>query len=565
MKNKILVFIIGLLILIPSVISFFDSRMPTFHDETQIANIYEYHRAISLGQFPPRWAPDMHFEYGSPFPEFNYQLPYYLTYLLSGLGLSLTWSFKMVMVISAFLAYTGFFLLSLQFSTPLISLLGAVVYSYTPYRAVNLFVRGTLGESLAFSIFPFILLLLYRLHKKPTLPLIVATAISVSLLVITHQPASALALPFIYLCALGLSIFTRQWRALIYQALSGILSLFLAAFYWLPVILERQFLAKTSPFNFYDHFPFIKQLIYSPWGYGGSVWGPYDHLSFQIGFVNLIFIALALIALVYLVIRKKFPHHLILLALALLSTFLSVFLMNIRSSAFWQIFPFTQEIQFPWRLLMVTTFFTPLLGVISLSVLSLPKKHLLLLVLSLLLTSVILDVFYFRPGDILHRDDQFFLRSFLPTTVLRPGETVSPLYLMHNEDYAVIPKNSTSPTSLPPAKVTSLLPDTTIVTDDLNPFKIISKIHALYADKLTIHTFYFPGWHVTVDGQPVPVTLNYYGAMTLNIPSGVHELQVSYTNTRLRAFSNIISVGSWIFSASFLCLSLFTVHGKRRA
>jgi len=39
-------------------------------------------------------------------------------------------------------------------------------------------------------------------------------------------------------------------------------------------------------FNFKDHFPFIKQLIFSPWGHGASLWGPGDGMSFQVGIIN---------------------------------------------------------------------------------------------------------------------------------------------------------------------------------------------------------------------------------------------------------------------------------------
>ena len=560
-NTKLFFLFLGILLVFPTVLPFFDSRMMTFHDETQIANLYEYHQAISSGQFPPRWASDMHFQYGSPFPEFNYQLPYYLTYVFSRFGLPLTWSFKVVMALSQIFGFIGFFFLSLLFTPPSLAFLGALVYSYTPYRAVNLLVRGSLGESFSFVIFPFILLFLFKTLKKPTLTTALLAGVFTGLLIITHQPASILVLPFIYIFTISLSLIARNYKSFFLQIASGLSGLLLSAYYWLPVILERGLLLKTSPFNFFDHFPFLKQLIYSPWGYGGSVWGIGDHFSLQIGIVNLIFIALGLITTLSLILRKKRFDKLalIILLLAILAT--AVFMMNIRSTPFWEAFPFTREIQFPWRILMVTTFFTPLVGIISLALLPLPRKHLNLLVSCLALTAISLNVFYFRPGDVLRRDDNFFLRSFLPTAVLKEEEKVSPLYLQHSEEYAVLPKTAIRPTSLPKSKITTLLPDTRIDVTDTNPFKLSATVRSPYPDKLTIHTFYFPGWTVYLNGKQMPITLNYYGAMTVEIPSGAHNLRVVYHDTPVRAISNIISLGS----LAALAVYLVEVYGKRNS
>ena len=555
--------ILGLLLMIPAILPFFDSRMFTFHDETQIANIYEYNRAISLGQFPPRWASEMHFEYGSPFPEFNYQLPYYLTNVFSNLGLPITWSFKMTLVLSVFLGFLGFYFLAHEFATPQISFLAALIYTYTPYRAVNLFVRGTLGESLAFAVFPFVLLFLFKLIQKQSITNVVWAGLAIATLILTHQPAAILVLPLIYLLVTGYALVQKKFKAVLYQILSGVIALFIAAYYWLPVIAERGELASVSPFNFYDHFPFIKQLIYSPWGYGGSNWGPYDDFSLQLGIVNLLIILSSVAVVFYFFYKKKFTDQFKLLSLSLLGTFIALFLMNIRSSFFWQVFPFTQEIQFPWRLLMATSLFTSLSVVFLLKLLPVSKKILRNLIIGLSVTVVALNALYFRPGDLINASDSYYLRRFLPAEVLLQDETVSPQYLLHSEDYVVLPKNAHRPDSLPEAKVTSLLPDTQIEVSSQNPLDIKAKINAPYPDKLTIHTFYFPGWTVILDNRPADVDLNYYGAMTIDINSGMHELEVVYQDTQVRYVSNIISSATLIGLAALLCLQFIQTKNTR--
>src|SRR5687767_13269114 len=90
MKNKtvLLYLFFTVLFTIPAVFSIFYHSFFTFHDETQIVNLYEFFKTIDLGQFPPRWGLDFHFNYGSPFLQFYYQTPYYIGYLFHKLGFS---------------------------------------------------------------------------------------------------------------------------------------------------------------------------------------------------------------------------------------------------------------------------------------------------------------------------------------------------------------------------------------------------------------------------------------------------------------------------------------------
>lgn len=85
-----------------------------------------------------------------------------------------------------------------------------------------------------------------------------------------------------------------------FSVLFGLIwGLFISAYYWLPAVFEKKFIQEGTPFNPLDHFPFIRQLIIPFWGYGASVWGPNDQMSFQIGIINILVIVLGFIALVF--------------------------------------------------------------------------------------------------------------------------------------------------------------------------------------------------------------------------------------------------------------------------
>ncbi len=142
----------------------------SFHDEPQIANLYQMTRAFSSGQIPPRWAPDMSFNYGYPLFNFYYPLPFYLGSLFYFLfKTSLVWSLKFVFLLSVPLSGITFYFLMRKFFDRLSSFSGAVVYLFTPYRAVDLYVRGAVGEMWSFVFMPLVLLTLTNLINRKNL------------------------------------------------------------------------------------------------------------------------------------------------------------------------------------------------------------------------------------------------------------------------------------------------------------------------------------------------------------------------------------------------------------
>ncbi len=118
----------------------------SIHDETHITDLYQMLRSLSLGGFPPRWAPDFNFSLGYPYFNFYYHLPFYISTIAFYLGFSFYQSFKAVMFISVLLAGIGFYLFAKRYLSEKAALVAAVGYIFTPYFAVDLYVRGALGE-----------------------------------------------------------------------------------------------------------------------------------------------------------------------------------------------------------------------------------------------------------------------------------------------------------------------------------------------------------------------------------------------------------------------------------
>src|SRR3989344_3419144 len=116
-----------------------------------------------------------------------------------------------------------------------------------------------------------------------------------SLFLLSHQIGSLLGFPLIFIFLLSFPGALPIRKRLLLFCHSFLITLGLSSFYLFPLVFERKYINEASPFNFYDHFPFIKQLIYSPWGYGASQIGPNDGMSFQLGFPLLILLVLVVL------------------------------------------------------------------------------------------------------------------------------------------------------------------------------------------------------------------------------------------------------------------------------
>ena len=78
-------------------------------------------------------------------------------------------------------------------------IVSSVLYIYVPYRIVDLYVRGSLGESLSFVIFPLIILGILGLYRKSELKYVIFTGFMYGLLIMTHNIMAVLFGVFIFL------------------------------------------------------------------------------------------------------------------------------------------------------------------------------------------------------------------------------------------------------------------------------------------------------------------------------------------------------------------------------
>ncbi len=505
-------------------------------DDIHIAWLYEFHKTLMVGQIPPRFVPDLSFGFGYPLFNFVFPLPFYSGEIFHLLGLSFVDSIKAVFFISIPLSGIFMYLLLRQFAGTALSLIGAVLYIYTPYRAVDLYIRGAIGEIVSFIFLPLIVLSLVKLSYDQNFKWIGIGALSLASLVLSHNITAYMFFPFVGIFFI-LQFFSRSARRvyLTKTFLMIFLGLLVSIYFWLPALIESNLMKYDTVFNFADHFPTFLQLITPYWGYGASVPGPGDGMPFFLGIANVLILMSA--AFLFLFKWKEISNQRkILIGWALSAIVTVIFLMNHRSVPLWINLPLLPYFQFPWRFLILTTFFIPLL-LIAFENLRLGKYLLMASIIIIILPGII----YFKPQDFLGRKDDYFLNRYIPYPV------ASEEYKKTQEEYLRLPKATEK---RPDRNFPLLFPNGGINRiDKLSDLRVAFEYNSDKESLINLNKYYFPGWQATIDGKLAEVSAGRpYGQVSIFIPAGFHRVEIYFQETSFRNLLNFASLGAFLVS-----------------
>jgi len=466
------------------------------HDPTSAFRLSTLIGTIRSGQFPAAWNNNLNFGFGYPLhlyyaPLFTYLGAMFVPFI------SVEVAVKLALFIASLVgSYGVYFLLSSIGSYA--ATLAAVAFTFLPYRASALYVRGSYSEFLAMSLLPWVLYLWQKPQKNTKT--IILTGLVTALFILSHNTLPILLVPIIILL-IGL----YQLKFIKGSFFAFLTTVGLSAWFILPVFFERSFVqvegvARLT--NFRDHFLALSQLWSSPWGYGGSGTGiTNDHMSFMIGKGQLLLALLGASAIIW---QKKWK----ILALYGSIVVLFVFLSLSSSSIIWQIVPMLSLIQFPWRTLSMIGIGVAALSGLSLTIIPQRWQLITLLLFSSLL--IYTNIKYFRPQE---------YRTYSAETLSNPT-ILAPLARDKIPEY--LP--SWMP-NFPGSAVEDGLSRTattvsgTIITSDTSP--------------LTLSTAYMPQWHLTLNGSPEPIKPNQAGLVTTinDVHSGSNTISLTWHRT----------------------------------
>ena len=285
-KYYFLIILVSLLAVWP----FFRKGYFESHDgEWMIIRFSAFHQTLRSGQFPVRFVDRLNNNYGYPVLNFLYPLPFYLAEIPKVLGFGFVDSIKIVFVLSTVSSALAMFWALSQIFDKRASLAGSIVYLFIPYRFVDLYVRGSLGESLAFAIVPLVAGCIFKIAKgnKLYMPLL---SISTACLILSHNVIAILFLPFFLI--ISLVLIEKDKIKTVNTFIMGIL---ISTFFWLPALYDLRFvrLSQIDISNVADHLVNPLNLIIPSWGYGPNPNEP-SGLSVQFGLVTLAIILSAI-------------------------------------------------------------------------------------------------------------------------------------------------------------------------------------------------------------------------------------------------------------------------------
>jgi uncharacterized membrane protein len=526
-KQNLMMPILLVILLIVPLFDLFHPGLPITHDgQDHVARIANFYQNLQDGNLIPRWAANLNFGYGHPILMFLYPLPSYMASLFHFLGFSFVDSTKLVFGISFVLSGLTMYLWLRVFLSGYTALIGGLLYTLAPYRFIDLYVRGALGEHVAFIFPPLVLYFIYKLSKKPSYWYLAGGSLSLTGLILAHNAISLMFLPIILFYIVYLGFYCKNKKYFMFQALCLMLLGFgLAAFFWMPAFLEGKYTLRDIVTRgvTLERFVSLKDLFYGPWSYGIS-----GQFTVQIGLLNWLGVFLSIPLSLYF-FKKKNSSWIIIFAFLLLFIFIA-YLMTSGAKPIWEMVTLLQKFQFPWRFLSLSVFLSAVLGAFVVSILSknLQKIISILFIIAILFT----NKEYWHANSYQQKPESFYSGIYNRTT--DTGES-SPIWSIRFME------------SLPKAHIEVLEGSANIKEGKRTSTKHEFIISATQKTKLRENTLYFPGWQILVDGKSVPIEFqdqNSRGIMTFLVEKGEHEVTVEFTETKLRLLSNFVSLAS---------------------
>jgi uncharacterized membrane protein len=489
-----------------------------------------FYQSIDRTQLYPGWNSFTTDGYGDVSFRFYPPLFYYLMSLTKAVtGDWYTGSF-LTFILLSFAGGLGVYFWTRSFLSTKVALCAGLFFLVTPYHANELYQASLLPEYAACSLLPFSFAFLELLCQTGKARYITGLAASYAILVLTHLPLTVIGSIALSIYALFRIKKSDYLKSLFRITLAVLLGLAASAFYWVTMVAELPWMRgnKINPQLWFDYrYNFL---------FGKSVDGATTWWATVLAFATLLTI---LPAFVLLKNRKNLTQkkHSALTAILVLTIF-SFFMMIPLSRPVWDVLPFLQKVQFPWRWLSITAILCPALIAASL------------------------------PGLI-----EVAKSKFRPMALLAAGCLIIPLALTMSQ---VIRSATYIPRSGIDAKMQSIAS-----TPSLNDFRpiwasdqpqtMISEIevqgrtvvvtswqaeHRLFqigegkAAEARAKTFYYPYWIATANGKPLETRPDVDGALLIALPDKAVSVDLSFCEPARVIYSNAVSIFAWILIAA---------------
>ncbi len=531
--------------------------------------------AFQPGSLWMRYVPGLTYGYGAPL--FNYYSPLslYPSMMLNQLGMTFLNAWLAGMVLYTFVAAAGAYLFAAAWGGAIAGLVAAAAYIYAPYTLFDMLWRGTTAEYASLAVLPLVFWALTRLIQTRMVRFWLLTAILYAIFIPMHNVITLHGSVLLGVYGLVVWLIYRPpqphlWQRLLRWGSALVVGLMLAAFFWMPAIIETRYVkldAITATLPVIDvvgNLTPLGNVLALPRTADPTQLQP--PLSISLSWIALgLSIAGMVIALGW---RKRSallhaePRMIWLLVFGLLATAVLVLMNTPLSAAIWRSLPLIRYSQFPWRLLGLASLLLALLaGIGAVLIVERIRYRYAGLQLVALAGMIIALVLYGFP---------YLYPIYLPE--VNP-QTISEVQAFERESGFVT--TSSFGEYLPVWN--EQMPDENALIRRFEQQDIIQRLRpaagievfsqrwgstsarleleAEARTRITLEWFFFPGWEVKLDGQPVDFqpTLR-EGLIEVVIPAGRHVLEVALYPTDIQR-------AAWVLSA--LGLVALVIGGVR--
>lgn len=504
--NKYKFLILTFLISLISILAFFHPGFPITDDGNwMIIRLSAFFESLKSGQIPVRFLLRLNNGFGYPVADFLYPLFLYLGSIIHILGFNFTNSIKILLSLSLIgSSLFTYFWLGKKFSN-LAAFVGAVVFTFSPYLLFDVYKRGSVGEVLAIAILPFIF---WQIEKRN----IFLVSLLGAALISSHNILALLFLPLVFVY--GLLSKTVKIKFIL---LSLVLAILTSSFFWLPAIYDTRYVVfnSTQVSDFYNYLLLPKD---------------YNLLGLS---------SLVLLFSIFLVIKKGLKIDKFFLFSVVTGTFI-IFLNLPISKIFWEIMPFKNLIQFPFRLLSVFLVLLAFEAAFIVDFFKASKK--ILIIVTIIIFAIISAVPFLTNIKYEDYPDSYYSTNLSTTTVKNeympkwvkklpenyPNERV---YLIGNEKINLV--------SVSDKKVS------------FNVFLNASRV-------AYVNIVYFPGWIAFVNEKHQEINYdNPGGLISLKLEKGENNVTVLFEETPVRLFADFVSIIGLILTIGIVFLKKY--------
>lgn len=322
-----------------------------FHDMTQFARIEEFTASIRALQIPPVYAKNMNFGLGYPMFLFYAPVAYVTGSLIHLTKLPTVDSVGTTFFALWLVGMSGMFaFIKAKTKDSYAGLISALLYASSPWWASEIFVRGNLATSAFLAFAPWSLWSVFSYKKYPTRSLVM-----IMLTMLSHNALSIIFIPIVLAYSFFVSRKDRMQRIIFVSA-----SILSSSWFWIPAIIQMPSTYTqevATMIKYFDHFLCLDQIWSAGfWGYGGSLKGCADGMSFMIGKIQILVFALGAMLALWKYKTKNLIYFEIL-------TVLWLVYMTLPDSQFlWSIISPIHAMQFPWRFLAIVLIFVISIG-----------------------------------------------------------------------------------------------------------------------------------------------------------------------------------------------------------